>query len=1117
MRLDWFRRRSTTSSVGGGAGGVERDGGAGGAEGGAAATTAPWRQSSGVPPPPSRPYPAPALEFYGAAGPATDGAAEGDDDAALAAALALSAAEAAGAAAVPRAAGGGGSLALVSPSEAEARALAAAKRLSLVSAGEEVEASAGGGGKGSNGALSTAPSTSQQQQQSRRASLDSSGRADALSFKLWDSDSLDYGDAMADGAFDLRGSFPEVPAPDGSPALFPSLAQLRALRPPGVAAAAAASSSCSAADPLLLSDAEFAAWSAFLGDREAFVVDFAADAELAAVDERAAAALAAAAADGAAACVAALAAVVCEAMGGPGTHAELAERFERARPGILRSRTSGRVGAALPLGAVVAARAGSSRHRALLFKALADACQLPCRLLRGSFYTGAAGAGCRDPAHLAVAHVALPGNVELLVDLAACPGASWSAEERAPGDDERDGGGGGGVGGGGRSASGVAEGGEGAAAAAPSLGPASTSHPLIDLRESAELAETAEAADAAADAAVEPAAAAAPQQQQQQGPPSVRSASPFPLPARRRKKKEPKRGGEEEGEGDGEEEEEELGFETRAFPPAITTIATTASPFSAAGAQSFTTTTTVAAAASPRPANASASARAAAAARAARAPAPGLPTPDPFRGLSPFSVGGDGGGCADGGSSSSLSRPSSSSGGRGRGRGSAFHAFDDGNKASASQPPLPSSSSSPRLPFSSSGDAPAPLPPLKNAPPATATSVLEQQQGKQQRRQRPAAIDTKTSDEPDGGGGAESEPAEEEAVPVNPDPFEIDPSELTVGPRIGLGSFGEVYRGAWRRTEVAIKRLIDQQLTPDGVREFRAEVALMRRLSHPNVVAFLGACTRPPSLCIVTPLAQRGSLFKLLHRSGPATTTSGQLTPRLRTKMALDTARGLHYLHSCNPPILHRDLKSPNLLVDASFGVRVCDFGLARARGGGGGGAASARGGGASAASLSPAPPSRLGTAEWCAPEVLRGGAPSEGSDAFSFGVVLWELWTGLEPWADVSPVGVVGAVGFGGATLPLGDDEEEEGKDGTAATVAAAATSTSTAGIHPSTPQVSIGDKEGQIPPAIARLIRKCWAPLPADRPSFSRCIDELNAFLKSLLAAGNSSNNAATGATKK
>ena len=126
--------------------------------------------------------------------------------------------------------------------------------------------------------------------------------------------------------------------------------------------------------------------------------------------------------------------------------------------------------------------------------------------------------------------------------------------------------------------------------------------------------------------------------------------------------------------------------------------------------------------------------------------------------------------------------------------------------------------------------------------------------------------------------------------------------------------------------------------------------------------------------------------------------------------------------------------------------------------------------------------------------------------------MVLWELWTGLEPWADVSPVGVVGAVGFGGATLPLGDEEEEEGGEAaTAATVAATNTSTSTS------PRVTIGDKEGQIPPAIARLIRRCWAPLPADRPSFSACIDELNAFLKSVLAVSAASNSsaAATAAT--
>lgn len=112
--------------------------------------------------------------------------------------------------------------------------------------------------------------------------------------------------------------------------------------------------------------------------------------------------------------------------------------------------------------------------------------------------------------------------------------------------------------------------------------------------------------------------------------------------------------------------------------------------------------------------------------------------------------------------------------------------------------------------------------------------------------------------------------------------------------------------------------------------------------------------------------------------------------------------------------------------------------------------------------------------------------------------------------------MGVVGAVGFGGATLPLGDDDEEEkerdGDDGEAATA------TTAVGPHPSSsPRVSIGDKEGQIPPAIARLIRRCWAPLPEDRPSFSSCIDELNAYLKGLLVASNNSGNAAAAAAAK
>uniref|UniRef100_A0A151UG32 Serine/threonine-protein kinase CTR1 n=1 Tax=Cajanus cajan TaxID=3821 RepID=A0A151UG32_CAJCA len=98
----------------------------------------------------------------------------------------------------------------------------------------------------------------------------------------------------------------------------------------------------------------------------------------------------------------------------------------------------------------------------------------------------------------------------------------------------------------------------------------------------------------------------------------------------------------------------------------------------------------------------------------------------------------------------------------------------------------------------------------------------------------------------------------------------------------------------------------------------------MKRLRHPNVVLFMGAVTRPPNLSIVTEFLPRGSLYRLLHRP------NSQLDERRRLKMALDAARGMNYLHNCTPVVVHRDLKSPNLLVDKNWVVKVCDFGLSR-------------------------------------------------------------------------------------------------------------------------------------------------------------------------------------------
>ncbi|CAN4098287.1 unnamed protein product [Withania somnifera] len=243
--------------------------------------------------------------------------------------------------------------------------------------------------------------------------------------------------------------------------------------------------------------------------------------------------------------------------------------------------------------------------------------------------------------------------------------------------------------------------------------------------------------------------------------------------------------------------------------------------------------------------------------------------------------------------------------------------------------------------------------------------------------------------------------------------FEIPWEDLALGERIGLGSYGEVYRGEWHGTEVAVKKFLDQDITGESLEEFRSEVRIMKRLRHPNVVLFMGAVTRSPHLSIVTEFLHRGSLYRLIHRP------NNQLDERRRLRMALDAARGMNYLHNCSPMIVHRDLKSPNLLVDKNWVVKVCDFGLSRMK---------------NSTFLSSR--STAGTAEWMAPEVLRNEPSNEKCDVYSFGVILWELCTLQQPWAGMNPMQVVGAVGFQHRRLDIPDDMD----------------------------------------PAIADIIRKCW-----------------------------------------
>lgn len=268
--------------------------------------------------------------------------------------------------------------------------------------------------------------------------------------------------------------------------------------------------------------------------------------------------------------------------------------------------------------------------------------------------------------------------------------------------------------------------------------------------------------------------------------------------------------------------------------------------------------------------------------------------------------------------------------------------------------------------------------------------------------------------------------------------LEISWDELHVKERVGAGSFGTVHRAEWHGSDVAVKVLTVQDFLDDQLKEFLREVAIMKRVRHPNVVLFMGAVTKRPHLSIVTEYLPRGSLYRLIHR--PA--AGEMMDQRRRLRMALDVAKGINYLHNLNPPILHWDLKSPNLLVDKNWTVKVCDFGLSRFK-----------------ANTFISSKSVAGTPEWMAPEFLRGEPSNEKSDVYSFGVILWELATMQQPWNGLSPAQVVGAVAFQNRRLAIPQNTS----------------------------------------PVLASLMESCWADDPAQRPSFANIVESLKKLLKS------------------
>ncbi|XP_006664159.1 uncharacterized protein LOC102712766 [Oryza brachyantha] len=269
---------------------------------------------------------------------------------------------------------------------------------------------------------------------------------------------------------------------------------------------------------------------------------------------------------------------------------------------------------------------------------------------------------------------------------------------------------------------------------------------------------------------------------------------------------------------------------------------------------------------------------------------------------------------------------------------------------------------------------------------------------------------------------------------------------------LGSGTFGTVYHGKWRGTDVAIKRIKkscfagrsseQEKLTKD----FWREAKILSKLHHPNVVAFYGVVPDGTggTLATVTEFMVNGSLRNVLLRK------DRMLDRRKRLIIAMDAAFGMEYLHSRS--IVHFDLKCDNLLVNLRDPQRpICkvgDFGLSRIK------RNTLVSGGV------------RGTLPWMAPELLNGSSSrvSEKVDVFSFGIALWEILTGEEPYANMHCGAIIGGI-VNNTLRPLIPKNCE---------------------------------------PEWRKLMEQCWSADPDIRPSFTEVTDRLRAMSSTLQAKG-------------
>lgn len=269
---------------------------------------------------------------------------------------------------------------------------------------------------------------------------------------------------------------------------------------------------------------------------------------------------------------------------------------------------------------------------------------------------------------------------------------------------------------------------------------------------------------------------------------------------------------------------------------------------------------------------------------------------------------------------------------------------------------------------------------------------------------------------------------------------EIAPTDLELDPHpLGSGIGGVVRKGLWRGAVVAVKTVHCLPTDENMRQSFAQECSILARVAnHPNVVKFIGCCTRLPHLLLVSQFCEHGSLFDFLI------VRNAQVSHVDLVRMMKETAAGLIHLHAEN--IIHRDLAARNVLVDSRLNCFVTDFGMARVK---------------EASRSYGRTQSNYGPVKWMAPECFK-KEYSFATDVWSYGVFLFEITQRKEPYPE----------GMNLLDIALEIKQQQ---------------------LKPEVPD--------NVPPEIQNIMRSCWDFNPALRPSMSTLFSRLQSYHMALI----------------